>query len=97
MIRKKYPQEFKEEAIKLSQTSGKSVARVAADLGLPVNVLYRWCREAQAGKPGKAFSGVGKARDEELTELRKRLKQAETERDILKKAVSFFAQQPQTK
>ena len=97
MTRKKYPAEFKEQAIKLSYTSGKSVAAVAEDLGLPVNMLHRWRREAEAGKPGKAFPGHGKARDEELAELRKRVKQVELERDILKKAVGFFAQLPQPK
>jgi hypothetical protein len=40
------------------------------------------------------FPGHGKARDEEMFELKKRLKQAEFERDILKKAVSFFAAIP---
>jgi transposase len=97
MTRKIYPAEFKDQAVKLSYTSGKSVAAVAADLGLPVNMLYRWRREAQASKPSKVFPGLGKARDEELAEMRKRVKQAEMERDILKKAVSFFAQLPQTK
>lgn len=97
MGRKIYPAEFKEQAIKLSYTSDKSVSAVAKDLGLPVNMLHRWRRSAQPGGTGKAFPGQGKARDEELAELRKRLKQAEMERDILKKAVSFFAQMPQPK
>ena len=52
----------------------------------------RWRREAKAA--GHAFPGHGKVRDEEIAALKKQLKQAELERDILKKAVSFFAQLP---
>jgi transposase len=92
MARKIYAQEFKEQAVKLSYSNDKSVAMTAADLGLPPNMLHRWRREAKL--TGRAFPGYGKARDEELAELKKRLKQAELERDILKKAISFFAAMP---
>lgn len=92
MARKIYPPEFKEQAVKLSYTNGKPVSETAADLGLAANMLHRWRREATA--TGHVFPGHGKARDEEMVELKKQLKQAELERDILKKAVSFFAQMP---
>jgi transposase len=55
-------------------------------------MLHRWRREAK--QVGRVFPGHGKARDEEMAELKRRLKQAEMERDILKKAVSFFAAMP---
>ncbi len=89
MARKKYTTEFKEQAVKLSFVSGTSVAQTAADLGIPANMLHRWRRETQ--QVGRAFPGHGHARDEEMAELKKRLKQAELERDILKKAAVFFA------
>jgi transposase len=92
MNRKIHTSEFKEQAVKLSYSTDKSVAETAADLGLPTNMLHRWRRESK--QAGRAFSGHGKVRDEEMAELKKRLKQAERERDILKKAVSFFAAQP---
>ena len=59
-------------------------------LGLPPNTLHRWRREAKL--TGRAFPGHGKARDEELADIKKRLKQAELERDILKKAICFLQQ-----
>ena len=74
------------------------MAETAGDLGLPTNMLHRWRREGK--KTGRVFPGHGKARDEEMAELKKQLKQAELERDIpggtfrLKKAVVFFAAQP---
>ena len=89
MARKVYTQEFKEQAVKLSHNNSKSVAETAADLGLPANMLHRWRREVKHS--GRVFPGHGKPRDEEMADLRKRLRQAELERDILKKAVSFFA------
>lgn len=92
MVRKIYTPEFKEQAVKLSYTNAKPVSETAADLGLTANLLHRWRREAKV--EGHAFPGHGKARDEEMAALKKQLKQAELERDILKKAVSFFAQMP---
>jgi transposase len=95
MERQKHSKEFKEQAVRLSHVSDKSVAKVAAELGIHTKMLYRWRREAAAAKDGlgrRAFPGHGRSRDEELTELRKQLRQAEMERDILKKAVTYFAQ-----
>jgi transposase len=94
MERQKHSKEFKEQAVRLSHVSDKSVAHVAAELGIHTKMLYRWRREAAAAKDGsgrRAFPGRGHSRDEELAELRKQLRQAEMERDILKKAVTYFA------
>ena len=95
MLRRKYNQEFKEQAVKLTLTNTKSVRQIAANLGINPNMLDRWRREQQANGDGTvAFPGNGNARDEELLNLRKALKQAEMERDTLrvKKAVALFAQ-----
>jgi transposase-like protein len=95
MERQKHSKEFKEQAVRLSHVSDKSVAQVAAELGIHTKMLYRWRREVGAAKDDtgrRAFPDHGRSRDEELSELRKRLRQAEMERDILKKAVTYFAQ-----
>ena len=95
MTRRKYTQEFKEQAVKLTYTSDKSIAQIAADLGINANMLDRWRREHRESGNGRvAFPGNGHARDEELLNLRKALRQAEMERDILKKAVAYLAQPP---
>ena len=61
------------------------MVQVARELGIHSNMLYRWRREASETQNGKrAFPGHGRSRDEELAELRKQLRQAELERDILK-------------
>lgn len=91
-----YTSEFKERAVKLSYDGDKSVAGLAADLGIATNMLHRWRREyrigVEKGNGYKVFAGRGRPRDEELEQLRKALRQAEMERDILKKAAAYFAQ-----
>ena len=95
MTRRKYTKEFKEEAVRLTYTSNKGIQQIAVDLGLNAGMLGRWRHEYQERRDGTvAFPGSGHARDEELMNLRKALKQAEMERDILKKTIAFFAQQP---
>lgn len=84
--RRQYPPEFKAEAVRLAQTSGKSLRQVAMDLGVSNETLGVWVREAQAAGP--PLSGDERA---ELTELRRRVKLLETEREILKEAAAFFA------
>ena len=94
--RKRYTREFKDEAVRLSHTSGKSVAQQAADLGLTESQLYAWRREARE-RGERAFPGNGNARDAELTEWKRRAIRAEMERDILKKALVIFTPTPNGK
>jgi transposase len=95
MERKKYTAEFKREAVKLARQDGVSRAKVAQELGLNVTMLARWVREAQEGKwdmaPGKPLRSE---QQQELERLRRELKRVTTERDILKKAVGYFAKEP---
>ena len=87
--RKRYPKEFKEEAVRLSYTSGKTVAQQAADLGIQESQLYAWRRAARE-RSEQVFPGNGKPRDAELTEWKRRALRAEQERDVLKKALVIF-------
>ena len=72
--RRVFTKEFKEEAVALARTSGRSQTDIANSLGIDINTLSRWKREAEhAAQNGniKAFPGKGKARDEELARLRR--------------------------
>ena len=95
MERTKYSAEFKREAVKLAEQEGVSRSKVARELGLNVTMLARWVREAQSGKwemaPGKPLRTE---QQQELERLRRELKRVTTERDILKKAVGYFAKEP---
>jgi transposase len=53
-----YEKAFKMEAVRLVQTSGKSISQVAKDLGIPDGNLSRWCRQ-QEERGEQAFVGSG--------------------------------------
>jgi transposase len=91
-IRRKHSREFKVAAVKQVVEQGRSVSEVADGLGINRNLLTRWKTEL-AAEGTQAFRGNGvlSATDEELRQLRRRLAIAEQERDILKKALAYFA------
>src|SRR5690606_18457173 len=70
--RRKYSAEFKRQAVELAGSPGVSARQVAQELGINGTMLSRWCREAGAAGE-KAFQGQGKARDEELANLKREL------------------------
>lgn len=91
--RKTYSKEFKQKAVELSNVRG-NVQEIARELGIPAEFIYRWRREERL-QPILAFSGNGNKQlteeQKEIARLKKRLADAEMERDILKKAVSIFS------
>jgi transposase len=94
--RKTYTAEFKREAVQLADQPGSSVLRVAKDLGVSSHSLYAWQKAAKTQGAG-AFPGHGKLaltpEQEENRRLKKELELVKQERDILKKAVGFFAKE----
>jgi transposase len=91
--RRKYDAEFKRQAVRLMQESGKSVNEIAADLGVTSKMLYRWRQALEQGGE-QAFLGNGrlKPEDEYVRRLERELEIARQERDILKKAIAIFSQ-----
>ena len=91
--RKKYTREFKEEAVKLVTEQGYQVSEAARNLEVHPNMLSRWKREI-LGDDESSF-GMGSLNDvqAELQRLRKENKRLKMEREILKKAAAFFAQE----
>jgi len=91
--RKKYDSAFKLEAIRLAIEERHNISEVERNLGISKGTLARWVRENKTD-PENAFPGKGhlKAKDEELRKLRFELKRAQEERDILKKALAYFAE-----
>jgi transposase len=90
--RKRYSREFKVEAVRLVRERGVSMAQAARDLDVHVNVLRSWVREHRAD-PVEAFPGHGQQGPEkaEITQLRREVARLKVERDILKKAAAYFA------
>ena len=92
--RKHFPREFKLEAVRQLQTGECTQAELARRLGVRDSDLAVWRREIE--KQGSdAFPGNGKrsGAEAELAKLRRELEQVKEERDILKKAMAFFARE----
>ena len=89
---KQYPKEFKREAIRLSNLNDRTCVEVADELGIRVKLLYRWRREAREDGE-EAFPGKGKQtpQEAELSKLKAENRRLRQEREILKKAMSIFA------
>jgi transposase len=88
-----YTKEFKQQAVQLFETSGKSKTQIDRDLGISDSALSKWCKEfCEQGE--EAFPGKGHqtAIEEENRKLKREIEILRQERDILKKAVSIFAQ-----
>ena len=90
--RRSFTDEFKAGAVRLVLDEGKTVAVAARDLDLTESSLRNWVEQARADRThGK--TGLTTAEREELARLRKELRIAQEEREILKKAAAFFAKQ----
>jgi transposase len=91
--RKKYDKEFKQKAVELSYARGNAT-EIADELGIDKGLLYRWRNEFKKYE-GNSFPGHGSPKmtdlEREVARLRKELRDAKMERDILKKAISIFS------
>jgi transposase len=90
--RRQYTDEFKAGAVRLVLEEGKKVAEVARDLDLTPSALGGWVKRARADQSG-GKTGITTDERAELAAMRKELRVVKMERDILKKAVAFFAKE----
>jgi transposase len=90
--KRSYTPEFKKDAVRLVTEQGYKVTEAARNLGINPSVLQRWKTELASVGPN-AFPGKGRLspEQEELQRLRKENQRLRMEREILKKAAAFFA------
>lgn len=88
---KRYTEQFKEEAVKQVTERGYSVADVAERLGICTKTLYQW----KASIHGSTQQVKENDNQAEVARLKAELKRVTEERDILKKAAKYFANQPE--
>lgn len=88
---KRFPPEFRREAVRLHLASDRPVAATAAELGISHKTLGTWLRQARIDE-GKA-AGLTTEERRELTHLRREIKILKEEKEILKKAALFFARE----
>ena len=87
-----FTREFKLEAVQLAQSSHKSVAQIARDLGVAESTLQRWRhRFSEHGEQAFPGSGHQLPQEEEIRRLQRENELLRQERDILKKALGIFS------
>jgi len=90
--RRSFTPEFKAEVIALVQHGGKTAGAVARELDLTETAVRAWVKQAELDA-GARSDGLTTAERAELAQLRKELRETREERDILKRAVAFFARE----
>ena len=85
--RRRHSDEFKREAVKLVTEQGLSVAQAARDLDVNENLLRRWKRKFA----DESEESLSESEQMELARLREENRRLRMEREILKKATAFFA------
>ena len=82
-----FTKEFKLEAVQLVQTSGKSMAQIARDLGIADSTLHHWCKLlSEQGEQAFPGSGHQTPQEEEIRHLKRENDLLRQERDSLKKS-----------
>lgn len=90
--KKKYTKEFKTEAVKLMREQGYSQTEASNRLGVPRVNLNRWEKESvKSDKKNTSAKKFISIEEKEWDELHKEIKRLKMEREILKKAAAFFA------
>jgi transposase len=88
--RRAFTEDFKQEAVWLTETSGRTISQIAKDLDLGLSTLTRWKRQY---READLLAGPHDDKDKELARLRKENELLRQERDLLKKATAFFAKE----
>ncbi len=89
--RRSFSPEFKAEVVELCRQPGKNPGSVAAELDLTETAVRRWV--AQADTDAGERPGLTTGERDELARLRRENRTLREERDILKRAVGFFARE----
>ena len=92
MSNQRYPEEFKIEAVRQVTERGHSVAEVSSHLGTTTHSLYAWIKKYG---PQAEEHQLKSSDQTEIKRLQKELKRVTEERDILKKAAAYFANNPE--
>ena len=92
-VRRVHTREFKAETVQLVRAGGRSLVQVARDLGLADSLLRVWVRQAEVDAGRGPSGALTTAEKEELSHLRREVKVLRMEREILKRAATFFAKE----
>jgi transposase len=92
MSRPPYPAEFRQQMIELVH-AGRNPSELAREFACSAQTIRNWVAQAaiDSGRPLPGKDGLTTTEREELTRLRRQVRQLQTERDILAKATAWFA------
>jgi transposase len=94
-VRRQFSDEFKRDAVNLVVIEGYSFKRAAGAVGVSPNSLRGWYAKLAPDADAGGEDPTNQSLQEEIKRLRKQLREAQLERDILKKATAFFAKESQ--
>jgi len=89
--RRKFSDEFKRDAVEIVNSSDKSIAQVARELGIYDSTLGSWVKQDEINRGVR--DGVTTSEREEVTELRRENARLRMERELLKRAVAFWVRE----
>ena len=99
-VQKRYTEEFKRQAVELTQHSGRSIVQIGRELGVSEATLHIWRKAYGAAAASSNGEGPGEASVEELRaenrRLHKEIEALKRQREILKKAMSILGEEPGT-
>lgn len=93
---RRHSREFKLEAVKMVLEKGMKQSEVARNLGINAQMLFHWLEDYRQDAD-QVFPGKGKlkAKDLKVRELEEKVRRLEMESTILKKAMAYFAKEPE--
>ena len=92
-VRRVHTREFKAETVALIRAGGRNVGQVARELGLADSLVRTWVRQAEVDAGHGPEGALTTAEKAELSQLRREVKVLRMEREILKRAATFFAKE----
>jgi transposase len=87
-----YPPEFRAEAVRLVREGGRTPEDLARDLGCTGQTIRNWLKQTDLDA-GRRHDGLTTVERDELRRLRSEVRTLRMERDLLKKAATFFARE----
>jgi transposase-like protein len=93
--RRKFTAEYKAEVVRLVRSGGKTIGQVSKDLGLTESAVRNWVTQAAIDRGDGPKGALTTEERQELTQLRREVRQLRMDREILKKAAAFFAKENQ--
>jgi transposase len=90
---RRFTPEFKEDVAQLYLSGERTVAELCRDFDLGDTAVRRWIRQAEASQLGREVPATGRNQLEEIEALRKENTTLRMERDVLKRAMAFFARE----